>query len=216
MAPTLVLHVPRCKKSNIDPSYALHIITAQLFNVDHLTYSGFTFETSDKGAVLIVPKGAISEDLLNRKILDKYAIDDCGRTVNNRDIRLVIGLDKVPCRAIATFERTVNQQILLEFKGINGENTGTTYTWNCVGNGKGRSGPLKEEISDLRSEIDTPPILRNQCVFMRTLNSSLSGEVWRESFVHRVRSGKGGSLGPAPSNYPLNGGTSGVSQVQRM
>jgi len=169
---------------------------------------------------LIMPDGAISEDLLNRKILDKYvkdnakhwykyAIDDCGRMISNGDIRLVIGLDKVSCWAIATFERTVNQQIRLEFKGTYGEQTGTTYTWNCVGNGNGRSGPSKEEISDLRSEIDTPPILRNQCVFMRTLNFSLSGEVWKESFVHRVRSGEGGLLDPAPSNYPLNGGTSG-------
>lgn len=205
------------KTRNRDSSYALHIITAQLSNTDYLTPSGFIFETSDKeGAVLVMPDGTISHDLLNCGILEayvkenakhwyKYIFDECGRKVDNGDIRLVIGVDKVSSWGIATFESTVKQRVRLEFKGIDGR-TGTTYIWNC---GNGRVGPSGKEVSRLRSEIDLPSILENQCVFMRTLNFSLSEKVWKESFALRVRSGKGGSLDLAPSNCPQNGGTPG-------
>ena len=113
--------------------------------------------------------------------------DDCGRKIENGDIRVVVGFDKVSSWGIATFASNVEELIRFEFKGVNERPASHMYMWDCVGSVNGRVGPQDEEIRDLVLEPNAPP-LRNQCVFVRTLNFTLSGSIQNELAVHEVRS----------------------------
>ena len=160
--------------------------------------SGLIFETSaTDGAVLIMPDGAITEDLMCRKTIKKYLAKNaktwykfvsgvCEREVNNGDIRLVIGFDKVSSWGIATSACSVGEQVRLEFK-----NTSQEYTWHCDGRGSGRVGPSNRELQDVISVVqegDRSSPLQNQCVFLRTLNFDLSRKSWNDAMNHPVRS----------------------------
>lgn len=183
-------------------------------------YSEFVFEAFDtEGAILMMPNGSLSQDLLNSKAIEKYVKDNAetwyeyvtnkrGRMVNNGDIRLVIGFDKVSSWGIATFAKTVGQQVRLEFKKTKSGNRG--YRWNCIGTGNGRVGPSNAEMCGLQSDSDPSP-LQNQCVFVRTMNFTLSGELWNKSAVHQVRSGIDSPSDSAPTTFPFPGGSSSQS-----
>jgi len=78
---------------------------------------------------LILPNGGTAEDLLNHTLVKKYIAENAkswynyikeerGREVDNGDIRLVIGFDKVSSWGIATFARSIEEQIRLEFKTV--------------------------------------------------------------------------------------------------
>jgi len=164
--------------------------------------SKFIFETSAaEGAVLIMPDGAITEDLVCRKSIKKYLAKNaetwyefvsevCGLDVDNGDIRLVIGFDKVSSWGIATSSCSVGERVRLEFKNIS--DISQTYTWHCAGShgGSGRVGPCNREMQGIISlqEADRSPPLQNQCVFLRTLNFDLSGKCWNGLMNHQIRS----------------------------
>ena len=153
--------------------------------------SGLIFETSaEEGTVLIMPDGAIAEDLMCRKSIKKYLAKNAEtwyefvrevreRDVDNGDIRLVIGSDKVSSWGIATSACRVGEQVRLKFKDI-GENQ-QTHRWRCHGGGSlsGRVGPCDREMQGIINlqEADQSSPLQNQCVFLRTLNFDLSGGV---------------------------------------
>lgn len=200
---------------------------------DPFIRSGFVFETSDReGAILIMPDGAMSQELHTLGIVKKYVMDnadswyqyvnhDCGGEVEKGDIRLVIGVDKVSSWGIATYASSGAEQVRLEFKGVDNGTTSRAYTWDCFGTASaGRVGPQDAEIRDLMQESDGS-CLRNQCVFIRTMNFTASGEMWTKSAGHLVRTDdlRGGLHEPAPLNslsHPANSTATGnVSQFNQ-
>jgi hypothetical protein len=98
--------------------------------VTDVVYSDFAFQTTGReGAVLVMPDGALSEDLRNYKLVEKYIADnakswyeyvesdDCGMPTENGDIRVVVGMDKVSSWGMATFENVnVEEPLRFEFK----------------------------------------------------------------------------------------------------
>lgn len=160
-----------------------------------------------------MPDGGISEDFvvhesikdyIKRNAEDWYEFvkDKCKLEVKKGEIRLVIGLDKVSSWGIATFAGNAGQSVRLEFKSVRQEG-GTAfqmYDWNCDGSARGRAGPEEESMRDIRDDSDQTP-LRNQCVFVRTVNFDMSGQIQVAPGVHRIRSDElfSGSPPPGPS-----------------
>jgi len=146
-----------------------------------------------------MPDGAITEDLRSYKLVEKYVAvnakswyeyaesDDCGMQTENGDIRVVVGMDKVSSWGMATFENvSVEDPLRFEFKEDGRrESQARTYKWDGIV--AGRAGPPEEEIRDLLQEPNMPP-LRNQSVFVRTLNVSVAGKVRDELAAYEVRS----------------------------
>jgi len=159
-----------------------------------------------------MPDGAATEDLMGHKPLRQYVAKNAeswywfvrevrGREVENGDIRLVVGCDRVSSWGIATFASSAEHQVRLEFRAR--DDFSETHRWNCVGSGSGRVGPHEEDIRDLTTDTAN---LKNQCVFLRTLNFNLAGEIWNNLMVHQVRSlyvsqqGNEGVSGRQPSS----------------
>ncbi len=144
-----------------------------------------TFEsTSREAAILTMPDGASTEDLLNELHIHQYisaniqnwydyARNERGRNIKTGDIRVVIGVDKVTSWGIATSTCNSGQSASFMFIGSQSR----SYRWDCTG-GSGRVGPDEIGISDLRQNNITP---QNQCVFVRTMNVTLSGEIEDDS-----------------------------------
>ena len=146
---------------------------------------------------MVMPDGALSEDLRSYKLVETYIADnakswydyvtsdDCGMQTENGDIRVVVGMDKVSCWGMATFENvSVEEPLRFEFKDDGRSSQYRSFKWDRII--AGRAGPPEEEIRDLVEGPNTPP-LRNQCVFVRTLNISISGKVRDELAVHEIR-----------------------------
>ena len=163
-----------------------------------LFISGLMFETSAReAAVLVMPDGALTQNLLNLESVRgyiaanvsqwyKYAIRKRGRTIGNGDIRIVVGCDMASSWGIATLAGGIEQaaQVRLEFRGRGYGAASGAHSWECIGtNGHGRVGPQEAELLDLRQENRATP-LQNQCVFVRTINLTLSGETWSRTAVH--------------------------------
>jgi len=192
---------------------------------------GCIFETSaSEGAILIMPDGGTAEDLLNHKLVKKYIAKHAkswynyirevrGREVKNGDIRLVIGFDKVSSWGIATFAQNIEERVRLEFKTIDSDQSASrTYVWNCVGGGSGRVGPQEEEMDDLMSNSASGSSIKNQTVFVRTLNFNLRGEAWDDLSCHEIRSSvhspseSGSQSNQGPSLGPSGGRSSSGSE----
>ena len=143
-----------------------------------------------------MPDGALSEDLCNYKLVQDYMVanlkrwyefvesDDCGMQVENGEIQVVIGTDKVSSWGMATFENVdAEDPLRFEFKE-DGSGSQPPYKWHRII--AGRAGPPEEEIRDLLQGPNTSP-LRNQCVFVRTLNAFVPPKSRHELTVHEVR-----------------------------
>ena len=171
--------------------------------------SGLGFETSAReGAILIMPNGSTATNLLNTHLVEeyirknakhwyKYATNRRGRPVENGDIRIVVGCDKVSSWGIATLASSHEACTRLEFKGI--RDPTTSHTWSCFGAASGRVGPRDEEMQNLRAETNTAPI-QNQCVFVRTMNITVSEGTWNEMAILQIRSGNDGLPDSTPTN----------------
>jgi hypothetical protein len=144
-----------------------------------------------------MPDGALTEDLRNCKLVEKYiaenakswyeyvARDDCGMQTENGDIRVVVGMDKASSWGIATF-RNVNleEPLRFELKNDGRASQAATYRWDGIL--AGRAGPPEAEVRGLQGPDDMSP-LHNQSVFVRTLNISVSGKVRDELAIHEIR-----------------------------
>ena len=106
------------------------------------------------------------------------------RSIRNGQIRLVIGCDKTTAWGIATVSGMSQEKTKLRFETLDTtpENSSTTiYTWECSGMVEERVGPDRHEIDALRnrdSGHDSDTTLRNQCLFVRTMNATLSSDEW--------------------------------------
>ena len=190
-------------------------------NVSFRVHRGLVFETfASEVAILTMPDGATTQDLLNHKLVMKYIAKNAeswytytrekrGREVNNGDIRLVVGFDKVTSWGIATFGSNVEKRVCLEFKTNDSDKN---HTWNCVGGGRGRVGPPEAEMDGLRTNDAsvTESRLKNQTVFVHTLNFNLESQAWDDLTFHKVRSSDRSTNDPGPpSNQPPPSGPSG-------
>ena len=162
------------------------------------------FETSaSEGAVLTTPKGAISVDLENVPVFREYVAANVakwykfvngvrGREANNGDVRVVIGYDKTTSWGMAAISNVTQQKTSqLKFKILEEHRarlSGTAYTWEYSGMAEVRVGPDAKEITALRNGNADPFDMNppseeefsNQCLFVRTLNATLSDKAWKE------------------------------------
>ena len=179
------------------------------------TPSGIVFESSaSEGAVLTMPRGARSEDLANFARFREYAAANVaewykfvngprGREAKNGDVRLVVGFDKTTSWGIATFSNQTQQSnCRLKFglsEGVGMTTPTTTYMWEYSGIAEVRAGPDSRENDRLRTDHDPPDVqFENQCLFVRTLNVTLTDDVWME-----VQSSLGSiPIDPPNSQYP--------------
>ena len=161
---------------------------------------GLTFEsTAEEGAILTMPDGAHSQDLGNLGNFRDYVAEHAdnwykfvngrrGREANNGDIRVVIGCDKTISWGMATFSNFAQQSnFRLQFRPLengNRQSVGSAYTWEHTGMADVRVGPDLDENDELGGTADHP--LRNQCLFMRTLNVTLEDDVWAQVNSSRV------------------------------
>lgn len=114
----------------------------------------------------------------------RYANGPRGRELANGDLRLVIGCDKTTAWGMAAFaNHTVTQ---LHFRSVgHSENTPCikTYGWDLrSGTAEARSGPDMREIQALSAgdadQTGNPRPYENQCIFVRTLNTTLNNAEW--------------------------------------
>jgi hypothetical protein len=165
-------------------------------------FRGLLFETTaSEGAILTMPVGAVSHDLENVLAFSdyiaanaykwyKFALTVRGRKVKNGQIRLVTGCDKTTSWGMAVLLNMAQQRkSQLKFKAMEdtkGPPSTTAYTWEYSGMAEVRAGPDTNEIIGLRdnegeSVDESPPTnqeFSNQCLFVRTLNATLSDDVW--------------------------------------
>jgi len=188
---------------------------------DFLVPRNLMFEsTAREAATLTMPEGASTENLLNEQVVRnciaknarawyEYARGPRGRIVQNGDIRVVVGWDKVCSWGIATSTCASGQSVSLVFKIDDDSEAGTSraYRWDCIGSASVRVGPLYDEISDLMQENNPAP--QNQSVFVRTMNFTLAGAIWDDyspTAVQRVlASGRGNPRGSATTHRRTRG-----------
>jgi len=189
--------------------------------VNYLVHRGLIFEsTAQEAAILTMPEGALTEDLLNGQVIRdciaknarawyEYARRLRGRIVQNGEIRVVVGWDKVRSWGIATSTCTNGQSASLEFKINDEPGTSRSYCWQCIGSGSGRVGPPEDENFDLRGENHATP--QNQCVFVRTMNFTLAGHIWDDYSATAVQqepvSHQDNSQGLSSTHHSEGGGT---------
>ena len=153
--------------------------------------TGSVFESSAlEGAILVTPRAARSEDLINVARFREYAEANVsewykfvngprGREVKNGDVRLVCGFDKTTSWGMATFvNHTQHSGCRLKFGPL--ERDSSSYTWlEISGVIDARAGPDSNENDELRTGSDPPDFqFENQCLFVRTLNITLADDVW--------------------------------------
>jgi hypothetical protein len=161
--------------------------------------SGLSFATSSaEGAVLTLPDGAIARDLGNVRRFRAYAaanIESWYRYVNgprgceakNGEIRLVIGCDKATSWGmVAVANMTQHKTHYLSYRSVGGGGAAAVsvpqYKWEYTGLGEARVGPGLQEIEDLNRNDDSEMAVEgrhwNQCLFICTLNLTLSDDVF--------------------------------------
>ena len=144
-----------------------------------------------------MPEGAISLDLENDIAFNNYLEANVrkwyefvyrvrGRSVPNGQMRLVTGCDKTTSWGIATVSGVSQQKTSnLKFQALDVVNSSTTtHTWECSGMAEARVGPDRQGNEALRNrENDGHPLddkPRNQTLFIRTMNATLSDDDWAE------------------------------------
>ena len=163
---------------------------------------GLVFETSaSEGAILTMPEGAVAYDLENIPAFRNYIAANVekwykfvngirGREAKNGDVRLVIGCDKTTSWGMAALANVTQHKVSqLRFKATENSSVKSIrppYTWDYSGMAEVRVGPDIKEVNALRSNNNSfdamPPSdeeFSNQCLFIRTLNATLSDEEWK-------------------------------------
>ena len=169
-----------------------------------MVFRELVFETSaSEGAVLTMPKGATALDFENVPVFREYVAANVakwykfvngvrGREAKNGEVRVVIGCDKTTSWGMAAISNVTQQKTSqLKFKILEepgAKSSSTTYTWEYSGMAEVRVGPDAKETNALRNgdadPFDTNPPseeeFSNQCLFVRTLNATLSDKAWNE------------------------------------
>ena len=104
------------------------------------------------------------------------------RTLRNGDLVLVYECDKAPCCGMASFSGCKGQAQTFTFECLKEGQTSAPYQWvlkHGPGTASMKIGPYVGENNDLSG------VVKNQCVFLRTLNAQLSKKEWEESELSR-------------------------------
>ena len=100
------------------------------------------------------------------------------RALRNGDLVLVYQCDKAPSCGMASFSGCEGQAKMFTFKCLKeGQLVSPPYQWvldRGPGNMNMKIGPYVGENNDLSG------VVKNQCVFLRTLNVQLSEKEWEE------------------------------------
>ncbi|KAF9538317.1 hypothetical protein CPC08DRAFT_717573 [Agrocybe pediades] len=140
------------------------------------------------GAVVVMPEGAISQDLENVSIFRSYAAANAeswyryvnvtrGREIENGELRLVIGCDKTASWAIAAVpEKNHTATIQLRAELDQSRIFSLPYAWHTSGSVQTRAGPSGSRNPQC---TDNTPKKLNQCLFVRTMNLKLGANEWR-------------------------------------
>ena len=168
--------------------------------------------SASEGAILIMPRGARSEDLRNLALFREYVAANVaswyryvngprGREAKNGDVRLVVGFHKTTSWGIATFANQTQQSSCRLRFGPSEGNSASSYTWFYSGSSDVKAGPDSDEIDELEIDSDPPDVrFENQCLFVRTLNATLSEDAWAD--IHSSSSSGSISIDPRNSQYP--------------
>ncbi|KAF9540469.1 hypothetical protein CPC08DRAFT_717309 [Agrocybe pediades] len=153
------------------------------------------FESSaTEGAILTMPHGALSEDVVSTLYLQGYVLENVeswykhimcylGCDVQNGDIVVVTGCDKTDSWGVATFVKSSkhSEAVKLTFQPIP---SNRSYKWEYSGSFDARTGPDSGTIEGLPPStgnmdmVSSEPLL-NQCVFVRTLTGKLRDNIWK-------------------------------------
>ena len=152
-----------------------------------------------------MPEGAYSENLSNVSRVQEYIATHAedwykfvngprGREAQNGDLRVVVGCDKTTSWGMATFTNSIMSQgtnFRLKFSAFEGQpssqrNAGNNYMWEHSSSGLAevRVGPGPDENKELGETNSNR--LRNQTLFLRALNVTLSQHAWEEIFPQKV------------------------------
>jgi len=150
------------------------------------------FESSAaEGAILTMPNGARSEDVIGTRRLRgyiaenieswyRYIIQDRDCDADNGDVLLVTGCDKTDSWGVATFVKST-EDVRLSFQPVR---SNRSYRWEYSGSFDARTGPNARTIESLRVPYDgsgeEQGAIENQCVFVRTLTGTLRDDVWQK------------------------------------
>lgn len=153
---------------------------------------GITFKSSaSEGAILVMPQGGYSEELLNVSALRQYLLanaeswyvhvnDTRGREARNGDLVLVRGCDKASSWLMATFTKSMAYDFRLRFKPIGETGSRRTYGWDYSGKVDLRIGPHPEETELMRDDSGQSVVYTNQTLFVRVVPVKLRDAIWQE------------------------------------
>jgi hypothetical protein len=150
--------------------------------------------SSAEGALLTLPDGAIAHDLENVERFREYAEANIeswyryvngprGRGAKNGEVRLVIGCDKATSWGMASVANMSQHKThYIQYRPVAAHERTTTpvplYEWDYTGPWEASVGPDPTEIEDLKGSDDSDVAKGgkywNQCLFVRTLNITLS------------------------------------------
>ncbi|KDR69302.1 hypothetical protein GALMADRAFT_927473 [Galerina marginata CBS 339.88] len=155
-----------------------------------------TFESSaSEGAILTMPLGSISEDVTvfakfrkylaaNAERCYRFILGVLEREPRNGEVLLVTGWDKTRAWGMATFSKATAQQapVRLQFLPTEQENAGITYNWASSEYAVVRAGPGAREKAriSMADPAQEGAEYDNQCLFIRTMNVNLQGDVWKK------------------------------------
>ena len=133
-----------------------------------------------------MPDGGLSEDLQNEMLITNHIAryaeswweyvqsEKCGVRTDNGFLEVVVGTDKVYSWGMATFENVEEpREFRFNVGGIMSQTRASTGNWENI---IGREGPTEKEMRDLLTG-PTTSLLRNQCVFVRTLDVFVPGKI---------------------------------------
>ncbi|KAF5310728.1 hypothetical protein D9619_007662 [Psilocybe cf. subviscida] len=146
--------------------------------------------TGTEAAVLMIPEEIRTTHLRNTTCLQKYVAEhiatwykfvkhELGYDNQNGDLRVVYGCRKSSGFGIATAFNTGrrgNTQLTFSVDSTWADVSGCPYLWNHTGSAEVKVGPFRQETSDVPSR---DPV-RNQCLFISTIDTKISAEIWRD------------------------------------
>ncbi|KAF8181543.1 hypothetical protein BJ912DRAFT_611355 [Pholiota molesta] len=208
-------------------------------------FRGLSFATSaTEGAVLTLPDGAISRDLVNIRRFRAYAaanIESWYRYVNgprgceaqNGEVRLVTGCVKATSWGMAAVANmTQHKTHHLKYRSVEDVTAPTApiplYKWEHTGFAEARVGPDLHEIEDLKRDDDSDVAVGgkywNQCLFVRTLNitlndgafATISQELESALILESQQYHDKGTSSKSTSNPPTPGAETGINTGQQL
>ncbi|KAF5310136.1 hypothetical protein D9619_010570 [Psilocybe cf. subviscida] len=108
----------------------------------------------------------------------KFVKHTLGREVENGDLRVVYSCRKSSGFGIATAFNTDQRektQLTFSVDSTWADISGCPYRWSHTGTAEVKAGPSRQENYDISS---TEPV-RNQCLFVSTIDTKVSAEIWR-------------------------------------